>query len=532
MKLKDAIIIFEKFIFLIFWMLTGYLAGDSGIGFFFCAFVIYQFLFLLCLSAIKDTITKLVSVRKSNGFHDNAQKVFYFGVFTSIGIGGFFGMILGFGANKLTSILYGYTIPASILSFFGLYFFITSIKGCLAGYAKGLGYGRYVNYANIAEFIVLLILTPILISKMYKYGIKVSNLLKNSLFANLDGAMGAVISQCISLTVATVIIIVLTMMVHSAAPVDSGVRGINNKRTFIKAYLTTTLNNVIDRMGIVLALLTITIIYIKAGAGYQADTRELFTTLGVFAGKYIVVCAAPFILFSEYVYKERRRIHNDYNHDEHKNIRLRAGNLLKNTLYIMVPISLFVIVLSKPISMIFFAGKMSLGATLLRKGGIVILFAAISYSCRALLRAVELDFYAAASVVTGYIGLLIFMITSVAAGLNVNLLVYALIVFYFLQAVVSAFFIYRMLDVYIVDIGIKALKVIIASLCMALALGIVDKFVDLNLITLILLSIGGYAVYFIVIGVLKGASEKELSSLQGTLTYYPTYMLTRFFGDR
>lgn len=532
MKFKDTILILEKFIFLVVWMLIGYLAGDTGIGFFFSAFVIYQFLFLIFLSAISDTIAKLVSVRKSNGFHDNAQKVFYFGVFTSIAIGILIGIILGTAGDNIMRGLYGYSIPSSILSFFGIYFFITSIKNCLSGYSKGLGYGRYVNYADIAQYILLLLLTPLLVRNMYRYGIKVSNLLKNTLFANLDGAIGAVIAQCISLTIATIIIIVLTMIVHSSTPLDSAVRGINNKRTFVKAYLLTTLNNIIDKMGIILVLLTITIIYIKAGAGYQADTRELFTTLGVFAGKYIVIIAAPFIVFTEFVDKEKRRIRNEYNHDEHKNIRMRAGNLLKNTLYMMVPLALYVVVLSTPLAYIFFAGKMSMGAVMLRKGGIVILFAAISYSCRTLLRSVDLDLYAVISIVAGYLGMCIFMITSVASGMNANLLVYSLIVYYFLQMLFSAFFVYRMLDIYIMDILIKALKIIIASSCMIILLAIVDKFVDLNLITLILLTIGGYAVYYVLIGILKGATEKDMTSLKGSLTYYPTYIVTRLFGDR
>ena len=532
MKFKDTITIIEKFIFIIIWMLIGYFAGDSGMGFFFCAFIIYQFLFLIFLSAINDTIARLVSVRKTNGFHDNAQKVFYFGVFTSIGIGILIGIILGIAGDNIMKGLYGYSIPSSILSFFGLYFFITSIKNCLSGYSKGLGYGRYVIYSDIAQYILLLILTPILVKNMCGYGIKVAKLLKNSLFANLDGAIGAVIAQCIALTVATIIIIVLTLIIHSSAPIDSAVRGINNKRTFVKAYITTTFDNIIDRMGIILAILTITIMYIKAGAGYQSDTRELFSSLGVFAGKYLVVIGAPFVIFIEYVDKEKRRIRYEYNHDEHKNIRLRAGNLLKNTIYIMLPLAFYVIILAKPIAYIFFAGKMSIGATLLRKGGIVILFAAVSYTCRALLRAVDLDLYAAISIIAGYVGLFIFMLTSIASGLNINFVVYSLIVFYFLQMLTSAFFVYRMLDVYIVDIGIKALKVIIATFCMIIVLAIVDKFLELNLITLLLLTLVGYVVYYILVGILRGVSDKDLPSLSGTLAYYPTYILTRLMGDR
>ena len=532
MKLKDITNILQRFLFLIFWMITGYMAGDSGMGFFFAAAVIYHFLYLLFLSAISDTIAKLVSARKSKGFHDNAQKVFYFGVATSIGIGLFFGLILGLGGMNIMTAIYGYSIPSSILVFYGIFFFITSINNCLGGYAKGLGYGRYVIFADLAQYVLLIICAPVIIKKMTQYGIKVSYLLKNSLFTNLDGAIGAIITQCGALAISTIVIIVLTMFIHSSAPMDSAVRGINNKRTFVMAYVTTTLNNIIDKMGLVLALLTLTIMYVKAGAGYQADTNELFTTLGVFAGKYISVLAVPLILFSEYVSRERKRIRTEYNHDEHNMLRLRAGNLLKNTLYMMIPATATIIILSKPIVYIFFGGKMSLGATLVAKGGIVLILIAISSSCRAMLRAVELDIYAAVSILAGYVAMFIFMLTSISSGLNINLMVYSLIIFYLIQAAVTAFLIYRMIDVYIIDIAIKAGKVLAATLCMGIVMAIIDKFFVLNAILLPITVIIGYVVYFVVIGIIQGVNEKELKSLQGTLTYYPTYIVLNILGNR
>lgn len=532
MNIKKIVDISKKITFLIFWMITGYIAGDSGMGFFFSAFVIYALLYNIFLSAISDTVAKLVSARKSKGFHDNAQKVFHFGVYTSIGIGIVIGGILYLGGAGLMYGLYGYSIPSSIMPFFGLYFFITSIKCCLSGYARGHGFSSYLIISDIAECIILLLGGTLIINNMYKHGIKVSNLLKNQLFSNLDGAIGAIISMCVALGIATAFILVITIMVHNSNNYENGIKGINNKHNFIIAYLKTTLNNSIDKLGIILSLVTLTILYIKAGAGYQADTKDLYTTLGVFAGKYITVIAFPFIFFINYITREKKRIINDYNHDEHSNIRSRSGYVLKNTLYIMLPVTITVIALAKPIVMVFFGGKMAMGVTLVRKGGIVIILAAIACSARTLLNSVGLELYAAASEITGYVCLFIFMLTSVASGLNVNQLIYSLIIYYLIQALVSAFFVYRMLDIYIVDIGIKAAKVIAGTACMAIIEIVIDQALVLNLPLLLACILAGYLTYFIVIGVLKGISEKDVNSIKGTLMYYPTYLIYGFFGER
>ena len=529
MTVKDCVRIGHRILNLIFIMIVGYLAGDCGMGFYFVTFILFQTLYILGVGGLKETVARMVDVRRKKGFHDNAQKIFRMGLFVALFIGAAVGLAFWFLGGSIMQTVYGYALPSSILMFFGIYYVLSAVNEVLAGYYQGMGNVGYCLISEIAESVVLMVAAPILIKKMYVYGNKVSALLKNPLYSNLNGSIGAVIAKCIAMAVGLVIIIVGIASVLRFGRDDYEVKGVDTKRSFVKTYVKTMISILEDKFIISLTLLVMTAVFVRAGIGLGANIKELFTCVGVFAGKYLVVLAFPFIIFMDYVDKEKRKLRADYSRDEHKTIRIRAGYLMKNSLYIMIPVCATVITLAKPIVMIFFDGKMSMGVTLVRSGGIVLLLAAISYACKTILRSVGLTMYSLIGSLVGFVSMLVFLVPSVSTSLNVNMLVYAFIVYYLVQAVAACVLTIRMVDVNIIDVGIKGVKVIIGTIILVIIEAVIDKFLVMNVIFLLITLVVAFAVYFIVVALLRGITRKDVNSLKGTLIYYPTYLVGGFF---
>lgn len=532
MNIKDYVRLGHRLLYLIFWMIVGYIAGDAGAGFYYVAMIICQFVFLIFMGGLKETVAKMTAARVSKGFHNNAGKVFRMGLFIAI----LFGAITGFAflvfGRSIMELLYGYTLPASVLGFFGIYYILVAINSCLMGYHQGMGFVGFCMIGEIVEGLLLVILSPFIVGKLYTYGTRVSALLKEPLYANLNGAIGGVLTQCIGICVSSLIVIVGIILVRKNSKVESEVRGVNNRKGFFKIYLKSSMRLLEEAAIPVLMLLSMAVIFTKAGASLLIDIKELFTGIGVFAGKFLIVMLAPFVIFLEYVNRERRKIKADFNKEEHKNIKIRAGYLIKNTLYLMLPVCATAITLAKPIVMIFFGGRMSVGVTMVRLGGIIIILAALSYASKAVLKAVELHLYGAISALAGYAAMLVFLLPSVSSGLNINLLVYSIIIYYLVQAVVSCLLVYRMVDVFVIDIGMKAAKVFIATILLIVAEAILDKFIVMNIVFLLLTLMVAYTLYFVALGVLRGINAKDVKSLKGTLSYYPSFIVGNFFDGR
>lgn len=533
MNIKDFVRVGQKVLNLIFWMIVGFLAGDTGMGFYYSAMIIYMLVFTLTIGAMKETIARMVAVRRSKGFHDNAHRIFYFGLFLSLAMGVIIGALFRFGGATITKSLYGYNIPASVLGVFGIYFLITSINSCLTGYYQGMGNVLNCLVGEIVQCAILIIGSPFIVRNMYIYGGKVSALLKNPLYANLNGAIGAVITQCIAVSVSTLIILFGVIKSYNDGYEDSGaVRGVDNKRSFISSYIKISISVIEEKVIPILAFVTMTVLFVKAGFKAGADTRDIFLNLGVFAGKYLIVIAMPMAFFIDFVDKEKKKLRADFNKEEHKNLRTRAGYLIKNAIYIIVPIGVSAIVLAKPIVMIFFGGKMSLGVTLVRQGGIVIILGGLTYTCKSILRSVSLEMYSLVTSLAGYVAMLVFLLPASKSAFNINMLVIALVVYYLVQMICSGLLVYRMLGIFVIDIGVKAAKVIAGSVGLMIVELILDKLIVMNILFLLIAVIAGYILFFVIVSILKGINRKDINSLKGTLIYYPSFYFGNMFGGR
>jgi len=527
MNIKDFVRIAYRLFHLIFWMIVGYLAGDSGMGFYFISFIIFQLFFVIFIGGIKETVARMVANRINKGFQASTNNIFRFGMLISAGAGIVFGLLFWFSSSKILTLIIGTGLPSSVLGFFGLYYIIFALVSCMMGFCQGKGDILPCLIAEIVQGIILVGMSPIVIKKMYAYGSKVGALIKNGLYANINGALGAVLVQIVAAFIALIILTVGLIINRDNDDYDS-------RRSFKRSFILSCFYNSFNTIIATLALLTIAASFIKSGYAISASGKELFTSVGVFAGKFLLTISFPFIFFVDYVEKEKRRIRVDYKREEYGNVHSRSGFILKNMLFMMVPVCASVIVLAKPIVMIFFGGKMSLGVTLVRQGGIVTIFIAVAYTCKAVLSAIDRDYYAIIADIVAYVAMVVFLSATLKGGLNISYLVYAFVIFYFIQAGISFYFVLSSRSgVNIIDVGMKGAKVIIGTVIMIMVQAVLDKLLVMNVLYLALTLVASMIVYYVVLAMLRGITRKDINSLNGTFSFYPASFVGSYFnGNR
>lgn len=533
MNIKDIVRLSTRIMNLIFWMILAYLAGDLGMGFYYIAFIAFELLIIIFAGGIKQSVARMVAVRRSKGLHYNSKLVFRYGILYSLIIGALIGSALWSLSGTLYRYSIGYILPESVLSVLGVYFIIHSLRGCLQGYYQGIGDTLICIIAELVQSVILIVTCPILVVRMYGYGMKVSGLLKNPMYANINGTIGAVMAQCIAGIICILVLIIGDRIAGKVFRQEyNSVKGVDNRRNITLSFIRSGAMYIVEKIAPVLTIVVLLTIYVRKAHANDVDIKELFTGIGVFAGKYLVVIGFLLAFFIEYSDRECRKIRADFGREENKTVRARISYLIKNTALILIPLSLLVIILAGPIVMIFFDGRMSLGIKLLRQGGIVLLFGGICYMCRNVLVAVKLSKFTYLGDLIGFAVTILTAVGVTGDGSDISMVVLAYTTGYFAKAVFLLFILYMMRYFDPMDIGIRCAKICGAAAVFAGIMAILDHFIVMNALFLVLTIFISYGAYVVTLAVIKGITVRDINSLKGTLIYYPIVFVGKIFADR
>lgn len=527
---NSSIRLFHHFLNIVFWMTVNFLAKDQGSGIFFIGLVTFELFFTIFMGSVKDAIKKMVAARNYKGFHGNAKQIFRYALIYAAAISVFLFLVCeAIGASMLRDIT-GHTLPQNILLIFGLYFLLKAFTEVISGYYMGMKNEISCALSEIVYSIVLVASAPFLIKKSMSYGVKVAALLKNPLMTYLYGAMGAVAAQCIAALLSLVVLAVGFRNTKIKRNNEfKPIRGVDSRKSFLGNFLKIGFSVFGKKIFPVATVFAIVLIYSFYGIKTGLTEEALYTGLGVYAGKYIIVCAFPIMLFLEYVRLVGHNLNEDYNGEEYKTINHRFAYFLKNATFMLVPVTFMTIVLSKPIVKIFFGGKMNMGIELVKSGFLLILFAGFALVFRTLLRAIKCDMYINIANLSGFLTAILYVTLSAKNSNDIKCLVIALVLNYLVQAGVAGFFAFKFTNIHIMDYIVKAVKVLIATGIMLAVVAIIDKFLILNWITIFIIYAIGILVYVAVLFVLKGINTKDINSLKGTILYAPLKSVSKFF---
>lgn len=532
MNIKDYVRLIDRICNLIFWMILAYLAGDIGMGFYYTAFIIFELLAVVFSDGIKHAMGRMVAVRRSKGLHYNSRLVFRYGLLYSALSGILIGSFMWAFAGTVYRLLTGYTLPSSVFSVLGVYFLIHAIIGCLQGYFQGKGDTLICIIAELVQCVAGIALCPFLVIRMYRYGMKVSDLLRNPLYANIGGVIGGIIAQGIAAIICMLILIIGDRLAGTVDRYEyNSVKGVDNRRNITISILKICGTYIIEHIMPVLMIAALILIYVKGAYKAGIELSEAFITVGVFAGKFLIPVGFFMAIFIEYSDRECKKIRIDYQREEHKNVRIRTGFLLKNSVLILIPLTLLLEIMAKPISTIFFDGRMSLGATMLRQGGTVLLFCGICYACKGALASVKCRNYGLIGSLAGLAVTIVIAVGMSGTGEPSSLTV-AYLSGMLTEAAFLVFMAYRMIGFDIKELGMRLLRLCGAGVVFAGLIAILDNFIVMNPIFFLITLLIAYAAYAVTLTVIRSVTSRDINSLKGTLIYYPLSFLGRFFAER
>lgn len=530
MKTRFSMNGFNMIITIIFWMIIGYFAGDCGMGIYITAYIIYGFLYMILMGSVMNTISKMVSVRCYRGLHENAKKVFNYGMLYSFLTGLFICILLLSCGNFLINALCGTTLPASVVKVFGVYFFVRALNNCLTGYYQGLGNVFTYNMSVFIKDILLIISAPFIVNIFYSYGEKVGKLVNNPLYAHVYGAMGAGILLCLTSIVTFLILILFfrrTIRNQNMEVNKSAVRGVDTSKSFLNNFLVLSFRILRSNLFPLTAVFALVILYINTSIKNGLAIESVFTNVGVIFGKLIVICLFPLCIFKEYVTKEKMKIHNDFICEESKNMRIRSGYFIKNSLFILLPITIMAITLAQPIVMIFFDGRMKLGVNMLRIGGVLILLGGMTMVLKSILTAIQKETDVLLYSLVSLVAAIVFAIVMFKKDTSISMLVYCFVLYYTIQVLLMSFAVYKQPRVILYEFKYRFIVMGIAGAIVAVAELILDYFLVMNVFLLILCVVIGYVLYLTTIFVLKGITKKDEQALRDSFIYLPIHFITQ-----
>ncbi len=532
MKTRFTINEFDIITNLIFWMLTGYLSGDSGMGFFATSYLLFSFIFTIMMESIGSVVAKMVSVRNYRGLHDNAKKVFRYGLMYSVFMGLAVCAIIMFAGDTLFQLIYKTTLPSSTMQLFGVYFFLKAITSCFCGYYQGMGNLITTKLILLIKDIILVAGSPFIIPYFYRYGEKIGALLQNKLCASAYGAMGAVTLLCICEAISIIVYLAFlkkTIRGQILLGNKISVKGIDSSKSFFTNFINLSFKILKNNLFPITFAFLITVLYINISLKNGANANQIFNQIGITFDKLLIVCFLPVALFKEFVGKEKLRLHNDYVKEETKNVKIRAQYLVKNSLFILLPITVMVLTLAKPIVMIFFGGHMKMGVMALRCGGILILLAGMTMSLKAILISIGKDTTVLLSSLTSMLASMIFAVVTFKTNQSIEVYILTFVLYYTVNLLLTFSFVFRQLRISLFEFRAKLIVMMIATVIVAVLELVLDYLLVMNVLWLLFSIILGYVVYYAIHFLLRAISKRDETSLKESFCYIPIHYAQVFF---
>ncbi len=533
MNIKDCVRLATRLINIVFWMVLAYLAGDVGMGFYYIGFIIIETMFVVFEGGLVQAIARMVTVRRSKGLHYNSSLVFRYGIFYTLIMGIFFGFIIWTFSSNIYSKAVGYLLPESVFGVMGVYFAIHMLKGCLRGYYYGKNNIVICLIAEVVQSVIMLILCPILVIRLYRYGMNISGLLKNPLYANIGGAIGAVMAQCIGVMAGILVLVIGDRVAGNVYRNEyNSVKGVDNGRNITITFLKVSLTYIGEHLVPVLTIACLLLMYVKRAAQSGLEIREAFVRIGVFADKYLLILGFFIAIFMEYIDRENKKVRSDVGREEHKNARTRSIYLLKNTVLLLLPIMLMLMIMAEPFINIFFSGRTSLGIKILRQGGIALLLQGLIYMSKSVLSSIKYSRYSVIASVSGFAVTVISAAAMIGSDCEISALVVSYVIGLIVEVSVNLFAFYRLIGFDPVDLGIRIGKIVVAGAVFAGMIAILDHFIVMNIVFLVIALLISYAAYIVTLVAIKGVTVRDINSLNGTIIYFPLAFLSNFFINR
>lgn len=509
-------------------------ALDYGMGFLTASYILVAWLYMILMGNVANAMTKMVVSRVNNGLYGNAKKIFrcLMGYTAFISIISFF--LIYFLADTVSANVFGAAYISPLLKLFGILFLLGAVSDTLNGYYLGMtGNTRLFDIACLIRTILPVTLGILVVKLFRDYGEKVSALLKEPLYTNLYAATGAVLVQiiCSALVLFLFLILFRTYRDFQSDGKNEIKRGIDSTGSIIRNFFIISVALLKNTVFPLTTGLIVTLLYFNIALQKNITVKTIFCNYGILVGKVALLCLIPFMIYKEYAAREKMKIHTLAGREEWKNVSVRSLFLLKNTIYILSPPTVFLILLADPIVKVLFTGNYMLSAQLLRLGGILLLLGGVSYAMDGILCIAHKETYAF------FIRLICLVVQSIflailLLGLNgsVFCVLYSFMIKYVLAIVLDLLTLKMVMPIKYEDILAKTIKVAIALIIPSIVEILLDKFLMMNIPLLFISIFAGYLLFYICIFAVRGINKRDEISLKKSFAYIPIHFISKRLG--
>lgn len=527
---RNVMNIINSMVSMLFIFMFYKIAGFAGVGLFVSSLLIFYILFTIMMGSIKTTTARMVAARRHRGFNDNAKKIYKKVLIYTVIVSAIMFLVFRVMAFFLSRLFLGDKIAGDILLYCGFFFALHAFCQCMIGNFLGNENIRIIALSEIISSVVMLIACPLLATKLSNYGTKVALLMKNDIMVELYCCEGAIIALCIS---SFIMLIILILGSKNTFKVEdylyNELRGKDSVRSFLKTFLPIAFNifkeNIFPIATVFIAIVVYSNNYLKHGN----TIRDNFTNLGILYMLSFIIISFCLLFYKDYIYKQKKHLHQDFKKDEQKSLVFRYNTLITNVLVILLPMMITVIIFSNDIVECLYKDCDIEYSSLLKYAGVLILFIGIDYFFKVMLESMNGSKMVLLGDLSGFAATMFYLIAIGRSELSINKILISLVLNYCITCLIHGFFSMRYIEIRLNDIIAKMIKVSISIIILIVVELIFSKLFSMNILILVLGIFVSYLVYYSSLIALKTYSNKDLVILEGSINYYPLHFGNKLF---
>ena len=492
--------------------------GDAGLGLFASAFELFFLITLFTSYSMTGAMTGIIRYRVKREQYRNAKKVFRAAFFLDLFISVAAAILIVLFSSKIANILVlepqcrmAVMAAAPVIIF-------AAFIGTFRGYFNGYGLGMLTAHSQYIESISMVICVLFCAGLFFDYGMKVAALKQNDVLAYAYGALGAMLGVMFSQFITTLHLLVMYVVYAGTLRGKLGMDGSKRMETQYTVQRMILDNSV--PIAVVAIVSNLFMLIDQRMFNYCMNKQEMGdvrTILwGGYYGKFAVLIGVGTVFAILSVYNMTARISNAYEREEYRVMRDRIGKAVRKLCIVAFPAAIYMAVLARAVVTSLFDNGDNEVILWIQQGTAIIVLYGFSFLFGQLLYRMhmirELLF-------TTLISLLIHVFAAYLlvqkAFLGADGIVYSLIVFFAVYAVLNFFFVSRNLKYRQEWIGGIVFPAVAAAVS-GVVVGLVDRVLFESVGGVLTLLIGilvGLFFYITFLMILRVIGEAELSRI-------------------
>ncbi len=500
--------------------------GKTGNDYYGTAYSIYNIILIISSFSLPLAVSKLVSARMGKGNVKDAFRMFKGALVFAFVSGGLGALILYFGADYFTGTLLKTPLSVIALKILAPTVFVVAILGVFRGFFQGLNTMVPSAVSQVAEQILNAIVSVVAAYSLYDYGKKVGAVLGDANnYAAAYGAAGGTLGTAAGAVLALIFVIFIFFAYYKRFKKKirrDHHRNIESYGHILKALLLTIFPIILSTVVYNVSTLIDQGVFKNIALLQGYDATKISEWWGVYSGQFIVLTNVPISIASSLAASSVPSISTAYHAKDFDTVNHQISLATRFIMVIAIPSTIGMAILGRPLNLLLFNDGDSVTMTIMLLGSISVALFALSTLTNGLLQGID---HMHTPVLHAVISLLVHVVALFILMELFDLNIYA---------VVIANNIYGLCVCILNDIALRRFsgatidleKTYIIPLAASIAMGIVvflsykgiHMLLNSNAIAVIISIVLGVIVYFVLMLLLKGLTEDELSRMpKGTV---------------